>query len=422
MKKLFLFTVLSVSSVFVMAQDLDEIRNLVLLSQTAKAKDAIDKYMAVEKNTKKPEGWFWKAYITNQLSKDSTKSVQESSALKTEAFELFKKYRQMDPKAPLLEEDKNTPIYDLYAGFGSDLAIKAYQAKDFNASFDNFKKAVEVHDYSTGANLVFNNDYKFPQLDTLFTQYAAIAAVDAKKPEEAVVFHKKLVDAGLNGDSYADSYNFLVDYYKGKKDKAAFYDVLSKAKKFYPGNDRYWTALQIELETEGIAKPAVFQKYDELLAANPGSYDVAYNYAAELFNYLNNDESKGVNVAEYKAKMMDALKKAIAIKSTFDANFVMAVSVYNGSFDLTDEANKIKGTKPEDVKKKKALQAESMQALTDALPYGEAANAAYTAIAKPSGTEKANHRKLLTIIKNIYEVKKNTAKVAEYEALIKAAQ
>lgn len=421
MKKLFLLAVLAGSAVFTNAQDIDEIRNLVLLGQVSKAKETIDKFMASEKNSKKPEGWFWKAYIINQLSKDSTKTVQESSAMKMESFGLFKKYREMDPKATLLAEDNNSPIYDLYAGFGSELAIKAYQAKDFDASYDNFKRAVEVHAYSTSNNLVFSNGYKFPELDTLFTQYTAIAAVDAKKPDEAAMFHKKLVDAGLSGDSYADSYNFLVDYYK-KKDKAAFYEVLNKAKKLYPVNARYWTALEVEVETEGIQKPEVFNKYAELVTANPGNYDVAYNYAAELFNYINSDDSKGVNLPEYKAKLKDILQKSIAIKSTFEANFVMTVSQYNNSFDLTDEATKIKSVKPEDQKKKKALQAESMQALTEAVPYGEAAVVAFGEIAKPTSTEKGNYRKLLTMMKNIYEVKKNTAKAAEYDAMIKTAQ
>ncbi|HOZ79449.1 MAG TPA: hypothetical protein PLY34_15755 [Ferruginibacter sp.] len=421
MKKLFLLAVLAGSAVFVKAQDIDEIRNLVLLGQVTKAKESLDKYLSSEKNAKKPEGWYWKAYITNQLSKDSLKTVQESSAMKMEAFDLFKKYRQMDPKAPLLVEDNYTPIYDLYAGFGSELAIKAYQAKDFDASYDNFKKAVDVHDYSITNNFVFNNGYKFPELDTLFIQYTAIAAVDAKKPDEAVVYHKKLVDAGLSGDTYADSYNFLVDYYKKKNDKTAFYEVLNKAKKFYPNNARYWTALEVELETEGIPKPDVFKKYAELVTANPGNYDVAYNYAAELFNYINSDDSKGVDLTEYKANLKDVLQKSIAIKSTFEANFVMTVSQYNNSFDLTDEATKIKSVKPDDQKKKKALQAESTKALDDAIPYGEAAMIAFKDIAKPSGTEKGNYRKLLTMMKNIYEVKKNPAKIAEYEALIKAS-
>jgi hypothetical protein len=420
MKKLLLLAVLAGSATFAMAQDLDEVRNMVILNQTAKAKETIDKFMASEKNAKKPEGWYWKAYVTNQLSKDSAKSVDESAALKTEAFELFKKYRQMDPKAPLLADDNYSPLYDIYAGFGSDLAIRAYNAKNFNASFENFKKALEIHQYSTTNELAFNGGYKFPALDTLFTQYAAATAIEAKRPDDAVIYHRKIVDADLSGENYGDSYNFLVDYYKNKKDKANFYEVLPKAKKNYPNNNRYWTALEIELETDGIPKPDVFKKYEELAAANPASYEVAYNYAAELFNYINSDESKGVNLAEYKTKLISALAKAIAIKSSFDANFLMTVSHYNNSFDLGDEAAKIKGVKPEETKKKKALQADAIKAIGDAIPFGEAAIKGYAEIATPSGSERANYRKLLSMMKNMYEVKKDNVKMAEYDKMLKA--
>ena len=54
MKKIFLLAMLASISSFAMAQDLDEIRKLVILGQTVKAKDAVDKYLAAEKNAKKP--------------------------------------------------------------------------------------------------------------------------------------------------------------------------------------------------------------------------------------------------------------------------------------------------------------------------------------------------------------------------------
>ena len=427
MKKTLLLAVLASFSGFAMAQDLDEVRKLAFLSQSAadhgaKAKETVDKYLAVEKNAKKPEGWYYKAYILDMISKDSTKTFEENSAAKSESFGLIKKYRELDPKAPLLTEDNNAVVYDLYLGFGSEIAIKAYQAKNLNTSFDNFKKALEVQEYSVKNNLVFNNNYKFPELDTLFTQYAGIVGAEAKRTDEAAPFHKKIVDAGLGGDTYADSYNFLVDHYRTKKDQAAFDDIIGKAKKLYPKNDKYWTAVEIEMATDGIAKPAVFQKYDELAAKNPTSYDLSYRYAAELFNYLNSDESKGINTTEYKAKLIDRLRKTIAVESTFEANFLAAVVLYNNSFDIADEANKIKGVKPEDQKKKKALLAEAQQALTDVIPFGENGVQAFSSLSKKSMTEKGNYKKLVTIMKNIFDEKKNTAKVAEYSKLLKEAE
>jgi hypothetical protein len=421
MKKVFLLAMLASITNFAMAQDLDDISKLAYLGQTAKAKEGIDKYLAVEKNAKKPEGWYWKAYITNLLSKDSTKSIDESSALKMESFETFKKYRQMDAKATLLEDDHNSQIYDLYAGFASNLAIKAYQDKNPTASFDNFKKASDIHDYSYSSNLVFNGGYKFPELDTLLIQYTAIAGIEAKKPDEAAKYHKKLVDAGLTGDTYADSYNFLVDYYKNKKDKAAFAEILEKAKKLYPANGEYWMALEIEDAVDGIARPAVFAKYDELLAKYSTNYTVAYNYSVELYNYLNGDGAKDANAAALKVKTVEVLKKAIANQSTFDANFLLTNFLYNSSFDIGEESRKIKGNKPEDIKKRKAMEAEATKAMNDALPYGEEALKQFPSIQKPKTGEKQRRKQVLTMIKNIYDTRKNEAKVAEYNKLISEA-
>ena len=422
MKKIFLLAVLCSFTSFAMAQDIDDIRNLVIIGQTVKAKDALDKYMSIEKNTKKPDGWYWKAYITNQLANDTTKTVEEISAMKSEAFDLFKKYRQMDPKALLLEEDKNASIYNLYSAFSSYLAIRAYQEKKPTVSFDNFKKALDVVSYSNANNLVFANGNKFPALDTLNVQYAAISANEAKKPDEAAMYHKMLVDAGLAGDTYSDSYNFLVDYYKTKKDKAAFADILTKARKLYPKNDEYWMALELEDAVDGIEKPAVFAKYDELMGKYPNNYTVAYNYSVELYNYLNGEGAKDANAAALKTKLTEVLKKAIAIQSTFDANFVLTNFLYNSSFDLSEESRKIKGPKPDDLKKKKAMEATAKKLLNDAVAPGEEALKQFATLQKAKTTDKVHRKQVLNMLKNIYEVREDRAKVAEYNKLISGAE
>ena len=422
MKKILLLAVLCSFTGFAMAQDIDDIRNLVILGQNQKAKDALDKYMSIEKNAKKPDSWYWKAYITNQLANDTTKTVEEISAMKTEAFDLFKKYRQMDPKAPLLEEDKNASIYNLYTAFSSYLAIKAYQEKKPDVSFDNFKKALDVVSYSNANNLVFANGNKFPALDTLNVQYAAISANEAKKKDEAAVYHKMLVDAGLAGDTYSDSYNFLVEYYKTKKDKAAFADILTKARKLYPKNDEYWMAMDIEDAVDGIAIPAVFTKYDELAAKYPNSYTVLYYYSAELYNYLNGDGAKDANAPALKTKLAETLKKAIAAKSTFEANFLLTNFLYNSSFDLGEEARKIKGPKPDDLKKKKAMEAEAKKLLNEAVAPGEEALKQFAILQKAKSTDKVHRKQVLNMLKNIYEVKEDRAKVAEYNKLISEAE
>jgi hypothetical protein len=422
MKKLSLLAILVAASFFAVAQDIDQIKTFALLGQTQKGKEAVDKYMADAKNTKKPEGWFYKGFLYNLASKDSSKTAAESIALKADAFESFKKYRELDPKNTLLAEQNNSPLYDLYVGYSTDIGVKAYNNKDQNAAFEGFKKALEIHDYIYSNDLAGANGFKFSALDTTLTTYAAISAYEAKKPDDAVIYYKKLADANVSDPQYLDVYQVLADNYRKNKDKAAFDEILAKGRKLYPTNEEYWTALEIENATQGIGKPAIFTKYDELLASHPNNYMLSYNYGVELYQYIFSDSVKAAEVNGYKTKLVEVMKSAVAAKSTVEANFLLANFLYNNSIDIDDEKRKIKGTKPDDIKKKKELTAAAAKSMEDAVPYAQGVETAFAAVAKPKNSEKVNYKQALVILKNIYEVKKDAAKMADYEKKIKAAE
>ncbi len=89
---------------------------------------------------------------------------------------------------------------------------------------------------------------------------------------------------------------------------------------------------------------------------------------------------------------------------------------------MSEEARKIKGAKPEDVKKRKALQAEAEAAMNASVPYAEAVVSLYSGIEKPKSSEKINYKQSLVILKNVAEVKKDATKVASYDKLIKATE
>jgi hypothetical protein len=422
MKKLSFFaaTILMVNVAF--AQSLDEVKKYVLLRQTKPAKEAVDKYLAIEKNALKPDGWYYKGYAYDLTSKDSALSITDASAIKTEAFTALQKYFQLDPKAPLSLEENNSLLFDLYVGFSSDLGVKAYTQKNYEVAFENFKKAVEVHDFIYSKNLVGANKYKFNGIDTTLILYTAIAANDAKKKEDAAAFYKKLVDANVADTQYVDAYQYLADYYKTKKDSVGFIGIIEKGKKLYPKNIDYWTALEIEQATEGVEKPAIFGKYDALMAKYPENYILPFNYSIELYRYIYSDEMKTSNTDVYKEKLSEILKKAIAVKSTPEANFLMANFLYNNSIDISEDARKMKGPKPSDLKTKKELEANSAKQMNDAIPYAEKVISLFADNAKPKGSEKVNYRQALVILKNIYDVKKDAVKSAEYDKKIKEAQ
>ena len=278
---------------------------------------------------------------------------------------------------------------------------------------------MEVHDYVFSKNLIGANNYKFAALDTTLILYSAITANDAKQKDDAAVFYKKLADANIADTQYIDVYQYLADYYKTKKDSANFVDIIAKGKKFYPKNNDYWTALEIEEATDGVGKPQVFGKYESLITKHPDNYILSFNYAVELYRYIYSEEMKTANTATFKEKFPVILQKAIAIKSTSEANFLMANFLYNNSIDLSEEVRKIRGPKPADLKRRKELDAVATKSLNDAIPYAEKVVSLYADIQKPKGGEKVNYRQSLTILKNIYETKKDVAKVASYEAKIK---
>lgn len=419
MKKLFAGALLVCMTGALNAQDLDEIRNMAILGQHAKAKEMVDKYLSVEKNAKKPDGWFYKGYIINQLSKDTSKSIDESSAMKLEAFEMLKKYKSMAPKAELLEEQSNSPFFDVYVGFSSELAIRAYNAKNISGAHDNFKKGLDVHDYIFANNITGAGGFKFAAIDTVLTLYTAITANELKKPEVAATYYQKLADADIDGKDYLEVYQNLADIYRNQKNQAAFDAILAKGRKLYPAQEEYWTAVEIENALTGLEKQGTFPKYEELMAKYPANYTISYNYAVELYNYLNSDDSKTADRVALKSKLETVLRKAIEINSTFDANFIMANHLYYASFDISDEARKIRGPKPEDLKKKKALEADALKMMNDAAGFAETAHGLYPSIKKPKTTDKIHHKQVVTILKNVAEVKKDTAKMAEYDKMLK---
>src|SRR5205085_7066495 len=115
-------------------------------------------------------------------------------------------------------------------------------------------------------------------------------------------------------------------------------------------------------------------------------------YGDDMNRYVYADENKNVDVSAYKAKVPEVIKKAIAVNSTPEANMLLANYYYNNSFDLSDAASKIKGTKPDDVKKKNELMNASKKSLDDCTPYAMAAVDLYSKQEKLRATEKTNYR------------------------------
>jgi len=351
MKKYLLLFALLMGGLLSFGQDLDNIKKMLLLKQYDKAKPEIDAFLSNPKNANNPEALYYKAYVYHSLGMLPTKPVAESKALYVGAFDALQKYAQADAKATFTTEEKNSTLYNTYYGF-YDLGVKTYNEKNYAESFDLFKKALDVHDYIYAKKLPGNEGMKFTAHDTDVVWNLAVLANELKNKNETMLYYKKIADAELKDEKYAVAYDELILKYKKEKNAELFAKYVAAAKNYYPVDLPYWENQEIEFALSGLEDEALLNKYEELTKSMPNNYMIFYNYAIDIDKFLNSPAATGKDLQAYRKKMEDNFKKALSIKSTIEVNLQLANMYHNTSFDLQDKAQKIKGTKPAEVKVK----------------------------------------------------------------------
>ena len=414
MKKYLLLVLLFMGTHYTYSQELKNVSVYIDLRQFDKAKTELDNFMAIEKNAKNPEAWYYKAFISNSLGRVANKPVLESKTMYQTAFAAIKKYAELDPKQPLTIEEKNSTIFNTYYGL-YDLGVKTYSDKNFEESFNCFKNAVEVHDYIFEKNFTGPNNLKFSAHDTDAVWNLAILANELKKKDEALIYYKKIADADLSEEKYVTAYEEMILKYKKEKNAELFAKYLAAAKKHYPIDIPYWETKEMEFALADLENEALLGKYEELTKSLPNNYIVFYNYAVEIDKYITSDAAKGKDINAYKNKIEELFKKAVAIKSTLESNLQLANLYYSKTFDLQERIGKIKGTKPAELKVKNDLIAESKASMNTCIPYAEEAVRLLGELKVYKYTDKSNYKLALEILEHAYKANGNAAKLAEVQ-------
>jgi hypothetical protein len=390
MKKYVLLFALLTGAIMSHGQDLDNIKKMLLLKQYDKAKPELDAFLS--KNPTNAEALYYKAYVYQNLGMGQTRPVAESKNLYIGAFDALQKYAQADAKATLTAEEKNATLYNVYYGF-YDLGVKTYNEKNFAESFDNFKRALEVHDYIYNRKLPGAEGMKFTAHDTDVVWNLAVLANELKDRNSTMK---------------------LILKYKKEKNAELFNKYIVAAKSHYPVDLPYWENQEIEFALSGLEDEALLTKYEELSGRYPNNYVIFYNYAIEIDKFLNSAAAK--DVANYRKKQEDAFKKALAIKSTVEVNLQLANMYYSRSYDIQEKMLRIKGTKPAEMQAKKDLEASLKASMQQSIPYAEEAVKQLAALTTYKFSDKANYKLALDILSNAYKATGNAAKSAEYEA------
>jgi hypothetical protein len=412
MTKISIVLMLCFCSLAGMAQSLDDINKMMGDKKFNEAKVAIDKHLADPKNAAKSDAWYFKGRVYNSLSYDNAVEPGLAYDYKLAAYDAFKKNQELDKNDIRLKVEAYRSYLDLYLGL-YDLGAKFYNNKDYKNAFNAFTKALEVKDFMMGKQYNFT-EVKLNALDTSLVLNTAIAASQDKNEEMAVKYYRVLTDANVTDKNFQEVYEFLADHYSKKGDTANMLAIVEKGKRFYPQNE-YWNDLEMETVRKSGDKALLFAKYEEQIAKNPSSFIMPYNYSIDLFNNLYAKDAKPDNIDAAREKLTATLKAAIANDKGIDASVLMTKHLYNVSSDLSIATNLVKGTKPEDVKKKAALAAETSKKMDEFLTYGQAVAAYFDAQPTLKPVQKATYQELLSNMSEVYNYKKNAAKAAEMD-------
>jgi len=369
MKRFFLTLMLALPVLGLFAQSLDKAKDLLKTNKLPEAKAEIDKLVADPKSQKDPQVWYYKSKIYSAMAtNDQTKGLVPDAL--EQSFDAMKKYVSTDDKMLFsLMQEQYKPMTDIYTAYFQAGAAN-YNTGKFNDALTNFKGAIETLDYMQKKGWVKQST------DSTSILYAGISAEKANNRDQAVVFYKTIADSGMTkigGNDMIEIYKWVVDYYAQKKDAANTAKYLAIGEKTFP-TDLFWPDTELDIARKSGNKDTLFARYESVVKQFPTNHLFYYNYGLEMYQY-SSDTSSGkrpANSEELVKKAQQNLNKSLEIKPDYpQAALVLGQIAYNSGVDLQQASKTIKGTKPEDVKKRTDLRAQATKKFDEALPYFE---------------------------------------------------
>ncbi|HVG41497.1 MAG TPA: hypothetical protein VM888_07775, partial [Chitinophagaceae bacterium] len=295
-------------------------------------------------------------------------------------------------------------------------ALNLHNDKNYALALQNYKAAFDVKDFVLKNKFTYNSQ-SLPLMDTIYLYYAGSASLEAKDTATAIQYFDQLANANVGGKDYLFVYQTLVNYYNAKGDKSNLDRVTALGKKLYPDN-QYWVYYELQDPIYKTDKKKMLAKYEEILAKNPSNTDLQEDYTLELYNFAYTDESNAKDtVLQGKAKGL--LNQLISAKPTGFYNYLMLQALQYEAGVLYEDVNKIKGTKPEDVKRKTALSAAAKQKDAQAIKYAVTAADMFGKQGNLKSQENAYYKDVLNRLASYYRSQKQLDKAAVYEQKLK---
>jgi hypothetical protein len=412
MRRILLTLLAAVGLMTVNAQNLNKIKDALAANKYAEAKTMVEALLASPKNQKNPEILYLKGKVLSAIAANPKERAAMPEA-RLQALDAFKKSLEADKNQTtlFLTVDNYQPVFSLYAS-GFEEGAGYYNEEKYEDALGIFKTTGVIGDY------IFSQGWGLYQLDTTLIYYMGLSAINAKKEEEAIGYFTKLADANVGGTSdMSTPYRYLAKHYYDKKDEAKMNKYIDAGLKLFPKDD-YLPLLALDHARDKGDMAVLMKKYAELLALNPESFDLTFEYAGELFSETHVAESskRPANYNEQCKKIEGLYNKALSLKpESYETMLSLGKHFYNQMLFLDEDIYKARGTNPDVVKKKAELQASLDELVNKSIPVLEKVFNHYDPMGKLKVSERSNFKSACTLLNYCYDKKKDKAKADMYQ-------
>ena len=333
------------------AQDIKKVRSYYDKKDWVKGKEAVDLLLANEKEQKNWEAWYYKGLIYGQIAKDANLKTTVANAWLI-SLEAYQKAMELDSKqVNTYMTLRGYPVFDNYLELQRE-ANEFYNKQDFKNAYNKYLEADKA------GRFIFKSGWALSEVDTILYFYTGAAAMQSDMMEEAVAVFKKICDANIGGDGYDVCYRYVAYYYDKKGDVETANKYAAAGRKLYPA-DSYYDKLELDRERKNGVGLELFKRYEAVIAKEPKDYDLRYDYAAEMFNWLYTDQAAPADQKEATFnKILEQLKICTELdNSKPDAHLLTGKTFFNEAAAIQEALKGVKGTAPADVQKKTEMKA-----------------------------------------------------------------
>jgi hypothetical protein len=398
------------------AQDTKSVEKQISKSDWAGARTAIDQMTATDKFSKDQHAWYLKGKVYSQYATDSSLKGQVPGANMT-SLEAFKKAYQLDSAKANMDAILDKNHYYIVALYNTtfNAAYKVFQSNDFANALIGFHQANDIGQF------LYDEKIGLSALDTVVTYYMAFSHMKLEHNDSATYYFQKLAEAHVSGQGFDLPYNWLCYYYSDKKDWANAQRYADIGAKYYP-NDSYLQDVTLERLKDQGQTDSLLAYYQQILSANPNSYEHQYNYGNTLFGLVYGVDKKPADYEQKVQQMQAAFNKCISLDSTRpEAYLALGKSYYNQAVALNDSIKHINGTTPADAANKKAILASAQGQIKMAITPLEKVYSYYDTKGSLKTGEKSAYKSSLSLLGDCYRFLDQNDKAKYYDDKYSAA-